>query len=451
MNADTQQRRRSIVTTLILCITAMLCCEKVRAQSDKPSEDVAAIVELLQANNALDNAIWQAESKEERAQLIAKREAKQKDVRVELLTLAKKHPGTTGGLAALYWAAFIPHELASGETAPQLFQEQAATAGLEQIAAAISLGRSGSSEAGGNLEIADCLLNRVKENLDDDKAAEVLIAVCRLSMGSDDDQDPAPTFVQAADVLASRFATSPDICNFCEILESRSWAQPFERHLRTILRSNQHRAVRCAAAFALPAVIQLPQGKRQVEAAKLYEQFLNDFDGEFEYSFQSIEKDWRLVASRELNRLKVVPMGGKAPEILGIDLDGQPLALSDYRGKVVLLSFWATWCAPCLELIPHEREMAERYAGDSFAIVGINGDSDVKQAQMAVAKNDITWKSLRDEREGERKISERWSIHGWPTLCLIDQEGVIRRRWSRYLSVAEIDVAIAQLIDGKTP
>ena len=83
--------------------------------------------------------------------------------------------------------------------------------------------------------------------------------------------------------------------------------------------------------------------------------------------------------------------------------------LSDYRGKVVMIAFWATWCSPCMKLIPHERELVTRLADKPFAIVGVNGDVDAQRIAQAVDTHEITWRSFHDERPGNHSISEEWN------------------------------------------
>ena len=72
--------------------------------------------------------------------------------------------------------------------------------------------------------------------------------------------------------------------------------------------------------------------------------------------------------------------GKPAPEIDGVGFDGKPLKLSDYRGKVVVLVFWGTWCGPCMREVPHERELAERLKDKPFAVLGVNCDDDEQAA-----------------------------------------------------------------------
>ncbi len=87
----------------------------------------------------------------------------------------------------------------------------------------------------------------------------------------------------------------------------------------------------------------------------------------------------RTLADEALARLddmhNLVP-GKPAPEIDGVDFDGKRLKLSDYRGKVVVLAFWGSWCGPCMNEVPRERELVERLKGKPFALLGVNCDED---------------------------------------------------------------------------
>ncbi|MCB7129880.1 MAG: TlpA family protein disulfide reductase [Candidatus Brocadiales bacterium] len=396
--------------------------------------------------------IIRAESTEEKKKLRAERAEKLKQLPRDLMELAERYPETTGGLAALYWAAFIASETVTSQSASQLFQEQSVAADLEQLAAAITLGRRGNQESGGDQAIARVLLNRVKENPGHEKAVELLECICRLSKGSDNNQQPTPTFSEAADLIASHYADIPDLRNFCEILGSGSgsprWARQFERHLRTIIEKNQDRTSRCSALFALASVVQSSGETRQVEAEELYKQFIRDFDGQTKYSYQGIEQYYHEQAKTQLDELKFRAIGKPAPEIVGVDLEGRSMSLSEYSGKVVLLSFWGTWCLPCMKYIPHEQALATRLEGKPFAIVGVNSDTDDEAIANAVATHKITWRSFRNIRADETKISVEWDVLGWPTLYLIDHEGIIREKWIGGPHPDELNRMVNQLVDA---
>jgi thiol-disulfide isomerase/thioredoxin len=110
-------------------------------------------------------------------------------------------------------------------------------------------------------------------------------------------------------------------------------------------------------------------------------------------------------------------------------LDGAPLKLGNYRGKIVLLVFWASWCGPCMAAVPHERELANLFKDRPFVVIGVNGDESRQSALKAVAREQIPWRSFWNGDKGSGgPIATAWNVRGWPTTYLIDATGVIRHK-----------------------
>ena len=148
-------------------------------------------------------------------------------------------------------------------------------------------------------------------------------------------------------------------------------------------------------------------------------------------------------------------VGKPAPDFEGKGLDGKPLKLSDYRGKVVVVVFWASWCGPCLRQIPKERELAERLKDRPFALLGVNCDEDAEAARKVVRDERITWPNASDgsKQVGPCEvdmgpIAGRYHVRGLPSVFVLDAKGVIRRKMALG---DEMDKAVDELLGEMEP
>jgi peroxiredoxin len=122
-------------------------------------------------------------------------------------------------------------------------------------------------------------------------------------------------------------------------------------------------------------------------------------------------------------------VGKVALDITGEDIDGKKLRLSDHGGKVILLSFWGNWCPPCRATYDRQRTLAAKLTRRPFVLIGVNSDGDRDSLKKVVADEKLTWRSFWNSGSTNGPISRDWKVNGWPTLVLIDHEGVIRQRW----------------------
>ncbi|MHB1556203.1 MAG: TlpA family protein disulfide reductase, partial [Isosphaeraceae bacterium] len=120
-------------------------------------------------------------------------------------------------------------------------------------------------------------------------------------------------------------------------------------------------------------------------------------------------------------------IGTPVPEIQGKDVDGRPLDLARYRGKVVVLLFWGDWNGPSRAMYPTARALVARMDGKPFALLGINSDTDRNALLRRLEQEKLPWQSWFDGgREGP--IASRFKIPGWPTIYLVDHRGVVRHK-----------------------
>jgi len=115
-----------------------------------------------------------------------------------------------------------------------------------------------------------------------------------------------------------------------------------------------------------------------------------------------------------------------APEFSITTLDGEFLTLEDLRGKVVLLDFWGTWCAPCVASVPSLRSLRKRFEKESaFVMIGISSDSEKEKWRAFIADNQMAWPQYLDR---DRRVQRAFAVRGFPTYILIDHEGIVRFR-----------------------
>jgi thiol-disulfide isomerase/thioredoxin len=114
-----------------------------------------------------------------------------------------------------------------------------------------------------------------------------------------------------------------------------------------------------------------------------------------------------------------------APPFAVTTLDGKRISLDDLQGKVVLLDFWATWCEPCREALPHVRDVAKKFQGQPLVILSVSLDNDEQKWEEFIAKNEMTWPQYRDGGF-TGSISKLFSVTAIPHTFTIDADGVLQ-------------------------
>lgn len=112
-----------------------------------------------------------------------------------------------------------------------------------------------------------------------------------------------------------------------------------------------------------------------------------------------------------------------APALRATDLKGVPKTLADYRGKVVLLNFWASWCPPCLREMPSLERLRAKMAGRPLEIVALDSAETAEEVNAYLAKMQLGFPILLDPDGSNTK---RWKVFALPTTFLLDPEGRVR-------------------------
>lgn len=143
----------------------------------------------------------------------------------------------------------------------------------------------------------------------------------------------------------------------------------------------------------------------------------------------------------EIEKRKIGVPGAMAASFSTTDINGQPISLADFKGKYVLVDFWASWCLPCRKGNPHLKELYAQYKAKGFEVIGVSDDDrDTTAWKKAVAKDDLPWKhvlrGMKTTRTGDainidhsKDISYLYNISSLPTQVLIDPNGKIIARY----------------------
>jgi thiol-disulfide isomerase/thioredoxin len=133
-----------------------------------------------------------------------------------------------------------------------------------------------------------------------------------------------------------------------------------------------------------------------------------------------------LVAQRTLDALAGLEVGDPAPPLSAMTLDGKPLKLEDYRGKYVLLDFWATWCAPCLAEIPQLKEIYESFARDGqLVMIGVSLDEKIDTPKRLVAAREIPWLQVFVDGATGGPVARAYGAQSIPAIFLIGPDGKV--------------------------
>ena len=163
----------------------------------------------------------------------------------------------------------------------------------------------------------------------------------------------------------------------------------------------------------------------------------------FEASKEEKIRDFALGFNVQLKCLALEDI--KEFELEGVLLDGTKINLKDYRGKVVLLNYWATWCGPCLGEIPQLKRFHELEGGwiktGKVELIGISVDEDLDALKNLIAKEKIQWRNVSEKLSLEQKLPDsrkKYGIDAFPTVILIDQTGKVIRAGDLHSVIGEI-------------
>ena len=134
---------------------------------------------------------------------------------------------------------------------------------------------------------------------------------------------------------------------------------------------------------------------------------------------------------------------GKSIQVRGTSLSGRQVDIAAYRGKAVLVHYWATWCEPCKQDLVILRKMQAKYGAKGFTLVGVNLDSDRATAAAYLRQNRIPWEQLYEAGGLDSRFATELGILTLPTMILVDKRGKVV---SRSIHAAELDDELGKLV-----
>lgn len=162
-------------------------------------------------------------------------------------------------------------------------------------------------------------------------------------------------------------------------------------------------------------------------------------------SFDPALKDSRYYVSlrQRADKLLALAIGKTAPEFSQPNPDGNMVALSDFRGKYVLVSFWASWCPFCRQENPHLVNLYNQYKGQNFEILGVSLDRSREPWLKAIADDGLLWPHISDLKGWQNEASTLYGVSSIPSNILLDPNGVIL---GRNLKGDDLDKKLAELL-----
>lgn len=123
---------------------------------------------------------------------------------------------------------------------------------------------------------------------------------------------------------------------------------------------------------------------------------------------------------------------GNTPQPLEVnDIDGNPMSLDDYLGKVVLLDFWATWCGPCITELPNVQDTYSQFHDQGFEIIGVSLDNDIDTLRTFIEEQNMPWPQICDLGGWQGEIAQRYRVQSIPKPILLGKDGKIVSSYAR--------------------
>jgi cytochrome c biogenesis protein CcmG/thiol:disulfide interchange protein DsbE len=152
---------------------------------------------------------------------------------------------------------------------------------------------------------------------------------------------------------------------------------------------------------------------------------------------------WALLLALRPGTASLARIGEPAPNFALADLDGNPLRLSDLRGRPVIVNFWASWCGPCVEEFPLLADAQLAHEADGLVVVGIVFRDRSEAARAFMGRMAATWPAAMDPGE---EVAQGYGVIGPPATFFIDRNGIVVGRQIGQFSPADLERGLASIL-----
>ena len=198
------------------------------------------------------------------------------------------------------------------------------------------------------------------------------------------------------------------------------------------------------AHFLLSTMLEM--ANREEEVLAVFEKFEKRHPNN-RYALEKLARIHEELGNSDLAaeyRKKADPMselvGEVLPDFSATALDGKPISLQQYRGKVILLDFWGIWCSFCLAEMPNVKRVYDTYKDQGFDIIGVNLDTDERRLRNYLEENDIRWRQIFSGQKWKSPLVQQYYIRSIPAPWLIDRDGTLISREARGVKLEQLVV-----------
>src|SRR5262249_30215806 len=262
------------------------------------------------------------------------------------------------------------------------------------------------------------------------------------------------TSTDAADFIANRLADNTKVVPTMTQMSHTRGGMDLLARLATNTKS---KGIRGAELFAnLDAEVdEIDRPRKTVSTDELAVKFAAATDKlkKLAAEFAGVKVSTRLgdsiseAAQKRIFFIDNLTVGKRAPDFECERLDGKKVKLSDFRGNVVVLDVWATWCAPCKAMIPHQRELVEKLKGEPFKLVSVSADDQKETLTKFLEKEKMPWTHLWSGASGG--FIDEYQIAFYPTIYVLDAKGIIRFKHVRNEELGNAAETLIKEMSGK--